>query len=84
MTRMSEEDTLRLFGEAYRELDPSGTDHQNIRNFVKYGWKGVTFSTGLAIASKLQAYDDTDSALATQATIEGETGWDINSDSWIP
>lgn len=84
MTRMNEEQTLRLFGEVYRNLTPSGTDHENIRNFVKNGWPGVTFESGLAIISKLQAYDDTDAALATQATIEGQSGWDINSDSWIP
>ena len=28
----------------------------------------MTFGTGLAIISKLQAYDDTDAALATQVT----------------
>ena len=42
-------------------------------------------SSGLAIVSKLQAYDDTESAMATQAVLEGKTdGWDADSDSWIP
>ena len=81
---MNEQQTLRLFGEYYRDLTPNGSDHQNIRNFIKYGWPGVTFNSGLAIISKLQAYDDTETALATQATIEGEVGWDPLSDSWIP
>lgn len=84
MTKMNEEQTLRLFGEVYRNLSPTGQDHANICNFIKNGWPGVTFEAGLAIVSKLQAFDDTESALATQSTIEGGSTWDINSDSWIP
>lgn len=42
------------------------TPKRATRNFQKFGWAGVTFGTGLAIISKLQAYDDTESALATQ------------------
>jgi hypothetical protein len=45
---------------------------------------GVTFVTGLAIISKLQAFDDTDSAYATQISLEGEGEWDAGSDSWMP
>lgn len=84
MTQMDEEQTLRLFGEVYRDLKADGTDHQNVRNFKKYGFAKVIFNNGLAIVSKLQAYDDTDSALATQSTIEGGAEWDLDSDSWIP
>eukprot|EP01036_Dinobryon_divergens_P028116 gene28116-37011_t len=84
MTRLSVPQTLSLFGEVYRNLTPNGSDHFNIRNFQKFGWAGVTFSTGLAIISKLQAYDDTDTALATQALLEGKAEWDTDSDSWIP
>lgn len=79
MTRMNEEQTLRLFGES-----ASKDNNANIREFIQSGWPGVNFASGLAIVSKLQAYDDTESALATQATIEGGAAWDINSDSWIP
>ena len=84
MTRMSEEQVLRLFGEVYRNLSPQGSDHANIRAFVKSGWPGVEFASGLAIASKLQAYDSTEEALATQQTVVGTADWDLNSDSWIP
>jgi len=87
MTKMDEKSTLRLFGEHYKDVlaNPSGTDHPNIRNFMKLGWGAVTFPTGLAIISKLQAYDDTDSAFATQSSIEGKNvGWDDDSESWIP
>ena len=81
---MDEKQTLGLFGEIARDLSPSGTDHANIRNFNKFGWKGVQFNSGLAIASKLLAHDDTDSAMKTQSVVEGSTEWDPNSDSWIP
>ena len=35
-------DTLRLFGEHYDAVlaSPNGTDHQNIRNFLHWGWQG--------------------------------------------
>jgi len=63
MTRMDEKSALSLFGEFARDLRDSGNDHKNIRNFKKLGWGGVTFPTGLAIVSKLQSYDDTESAM---------------------
>jgi len=84
LNRMDEKQTLGLFGEIARNLSPSGTDHGNIRNFLKYGWKGVQFNSGLAIASKLLSHDDTDSAMKTQSVVEGSAEWDPNSDSWIP
>lgn len=44
---LSKEQTLALFGKFYR-LDvlqnPNGIDHQNIRNFMEYGWSGIKFS----------------------------------------
>ena len=84
MTKMSEEQTLRLFGEVYRDLASDGKDHPNLRIFAKNGWSKVSFETGLAIISKLQAYDDTESAMATQAIVEGTAEWDLDSDNWIP
>ena len=86
MTRMDEKATLRLFGEHYTAVQatPQGNDHANIRSFIKNGFPGVEFPTGLAIISKLQAFDDTDTAFATQASIAGDQGWDPNSDSWMP
>jgi len=84
MTKMNEEQVLRMFGEYYRDLTPDGTDRPNIRTFAKNGWPCVTFPTGLSIVSKLQSYDDTDSAMATQDVVEGSAEWDLGSDSWIP
>lgn len=43
---LSEQDTLALFGQHYRDdvlKHPSGSDHANIRNFMKHGWKGIRF-----------------------------------------
>ena len=38
--------TLFLFGEHYQKVlqTPTEDDHQNIRNFIKFGWEGVQFS----------------------------------------
>jgi hypothetical protein len=46
LNRLSEQQTLACFGAYYREdvvKNPNGSDHQNIRNFMKHGWPGVKF-----------------------------------------
>ena len=51
---LSEEETLNLFGEFYREdvlKNPEGSDHQNIRNFMQTGWEGISFE-GKALQRK--------------------------------
>jgi hypothetical protein len=42
---LSKEDTLYLFAEHYQAVlnTPEGTDHQNIRQFMKHGWAGIVF-----------------------------------------
>ena len=44
--QLDQQQTLNLFGDYYR-LDvlnePQGSGHQNIRNFMKYGWEGIYF-----------------------------------------
>jgi hypothetical protein len=45
---------LSCFGAYYQEDvlgDPDGTNHQNIRNFMKTGWDGIAFY-GEALALK--------------------------------
>lgn len=44
--QLSEPQTLQLFGEYYRQVidTPTATDHQNIRNFLRTGWQGVSFN----------------------------------------
>ena len=54
LKNLSKEQTLSLFGEFYREdvlNNPDGTDHQNIRNFMKFGWDGISFD-GEALKKK--------------------------------
>ncbi|WP_172276949.1 HopJ type III effector protein [Chryseobacterium sp. LAM-KRS1] len=51
---LSKDEVLSLFGDFYREdvlKNPDGTDHQNIRNFMEFGWDGVSFD-GEALAKK--------------------------------
>ncbi len=50
---LSKEDTLYLFAEHYQAVlnTPDGTDHQNIRQFMKHGWDGVVFE-GQALLAK--------------------------------
>ena len=51
---LSKEETLFLFGDFYRNdvlRNPEGTDHQNIRNFIKFGWDGISFE-GEALRKK--------------------------------
>lgn len=42
----SEQQTLACFGRYYRDdvlNSPAGSDHQNIRNFMRTGWSGIRF-----------------------------------------
>lgn len=51
---LSEAATLACFGDYYRQdvlQNPEGTDHQNIRNFMKTGWQGIQFQ-GQALTAK--------------------------------
>src|SRR5690606_40461409 len=51
---LKEEETLALFGDFYRTdvlENPEGTDHQNIRKFMQFGWDGIAFE-GEALAEK--------------------------------
>jgi len=45
---LSEQQTLHCFGDYYRVdvlKNPDSTDHQNIRNFIKSGWSGISFNS---------------------------------------
>ncbi len=45
LNNLSQEETLLLFGEHYQDVlkTPEATDHQNIRNFMQFGWNGIAF-----------------------------------------
>lgn len=54
LNNLSEKSTLNLFGDFYKKdvlQNPQGQDHQNIRNFMKFGWNGIKFS-GNALTAK--------------------------------
>jgi hypothetical protein len=70
LSNLDQATTLKLWGQYYREVlaDPKGTSHQNIRNFMNYGWKGVPFENGIALTRKNV----------------GEGEWDPYTESWIP
>lgn len=42
---LTENETLLLFGEHYQDVinSPNGNNHANIRNFMEFGWSGITF-----------------------------------------
>ena len=51
---LSKDETLSLFGDFYRNdvlKNPTGSDHQNIRNFMQFGWDGISFE-GEALKQK--------------------------------
>lgn len=51
---LGEAQTLHCFGDFYRVdvlQHPGGSDHQNIRNFMRHGWAGVHFE-GEALAPR--------------------------------
>lgn len=53
MNRLTETQTLHCFGDYYRQdvlNNLEGDDHQNIRNFMKKGWQGITFDSNALVA----------------------------------
>lgn len=50
---LNKEETLSLFGDFYRDVlnTPEASDHQNIRNFMIFGWDGIEFE-GVALVRK--------------------------------
>jgi hypothetical protein len=45
LNKLDKTDTLSLFAEHYQSVlkNPDGVDHQNIRQFMIYGWSGIVF-----------------------------------------
>ncbi len=52
LQQLNKEETLHCFGQYYKDVlsTPEGTDHQNIRNFIKTGWSGVSFDQNPLVA----------------------------------
>jgi len=54
MNELDEQAALNAFGDFYTKdvlENPEGDDHQNIRNFMKFGWQGIVFE-GNALTEK--------------------------------
>lgn len=54
LNNLPEQAALNAFGDYYSVdvlQNPDNDDHQNIRNFIKYGWNGIEFS-GEALTAK--------------------------------
>ncbi|NYT26728.1 HopJ type III effector protein [Candidatus Thiodubiliella endoseptemdiera] len=47
INQLTQLETLHCFGQYYQEVlaDSNGTAHQNIRNFIIYGWEGLKFDS---------------------------------------
>jgi len=46
LNNLGKDATLSLFGSYYFDdvlKNPNGNDHQNIRNFITFGWDGISF-----------------------------------------
>jgi hypothetical protein len=55
LNSLSKDETLSLFGAFYSKdvlEHPNSDDHQNIRNFMKFGWAGIIFE-GEALVEKI-------------------------------
>lgn len=67
LNNLSVLDTLKLFAEHYQavEANAGGTDHENIRQFIRYGWFGLMFDhfpltpKGVTGPAPLQPHDPT-------------------------
>jgi len=46
LQKLTKKETLTCFGEHYQSVinDPTGSSHQNIRNFMKTGFEGLSFN----------------------------------------
>jgi len=56
LNHLNEKQTLACFGQYYR-IDvlghPDKNDHANIRNFIKYGWRGIQFDDIALVEKKV-------------------------------
>ncbi len=55
LNQLTEEQTLHCFGDYYRKdvlENPEGSDHGNIRNFMRDGWSGIRFDQTALVLKK--------------------------------
>lgn len=57
LNRLDKLQTLSCFGSYYYQdvlQNPEGIDHQNIRNFMEFGWDGIRFEDEVLIENSVQ------------------------------
>ena len=57
LNRLDQMQTLSCFGSYYYQdvlQNPEGIDHQNIRNFMEFGWDGIRFDNEALIKNGVQ------------------------------
>ena len=56
----SERDVLACFGKYYQQVvtNPNGSDHPNIRTFMRHGWKGIHFDQAVLTEKELEEMAD--------------------------
>jgi hypothetical protein len=56
--QLTQFEVLHCFGEHYQTVlnDPNGDSHQNIRNFIIYGWEGLKFDSPVLIETNNPKY----------------------------
>ncbi|CAC9579250.1 Pyruvate dehydrogenase E1 component (EC 1.2.4.1) [uncultured Gammaproteobacteria bacterium] len=56
--QLTQLEVLHCFGEHYQTVlnDPNGDSHQNIRNFIIYGWEGLKFDSPVLIETNNPKY----------------------------
>lgn len=88
LSQLDKETTLKLWGQYYREVkaDPSGTSHQNIRNFMKYGWEGTSTLCNIPRHLIRDVYEGVpfENGIALTRKNVGDSEWDEFAESWIP
>ncbi|BCL72613.1 type III effector [Vibrio nigripulchritudo] len=53
LNQLDAQSALACFGDFYRKdvlENPEGEDHQNIRNFMRFGWDGIEFKGEALVA----------------------------------
>lgn len=55
LNNLNEAETLACFGQFYRDVlnTPNGTDHANIRTFMRHGWQGIRFENAALKAKNI-------------------------------
>ncbi len=83
MTDLDEEETLSLFGEHLQTVldNPDGESHENIRQFMKTGFRGLSYPVGYGLAERPRSLSSVVETLwDDRSDIEPESNFDGRSE----